>query len=88
VSPVPITEIRALICSAMAELGGTCERLRELEDPDLCGAVVESAREDIAAWLDQAAVELNRAARLAEYGKAETSEPVAEAITKLGGKIS
>lgn len=87
-SPALITEIRALICSAMADLGGTCERLRELEDPDLCGHVITDAREDIANWLDQAALELNKAALLAQYGTSQTPEPVATAIKKIGGKIS
>ena len=81
-----ITEIRALICSAMTDIGGSCERLKEIEDPDLRAAVVDEAREEIGLWLDQAAHELNKASLLAQFGEFEKSEPVAAAITKLGGK--
>ena len=72
----------------MADIGGSCERLRELEDPDLPGAVVAEAREDIGNWLDQAAQELNKASLLAQFGTSEKTEPVAEAIKKLGGNVS
>ncbi|MFZ4597803.1 MAG: hypothetical protein ACOYNN_04085 [Terrimicrobiaceae bacterium] len=68
-SEATITEIRALICSAMSDIGGSCERLRELEDGDLRAAVVTDSREEIATWLSQACDRLGEAALLAESGE-------------------
>ena len=62
------TEIREHICAALCDIGGACERLRELADADLRPAVVADGREDIATWLNQAATALQRAACIAELG--------------------
>jgi hypothetical protein len=64
-SPAQIAEARALICSAMADIGGACERLREIEEGMMPFAVAESA-EEIATWLSQAGDRLNEAALVAE----------------------
>lgn len=66
-----ITEIRALICRSMSDIGGSCERLRELEDEGLAPAVIADARQDIATWLSQAADALGEAALLADAGEVE-----------------
>lgn len=70
-NPGTITEIRKLICSAMSDIGGSCERLRDLEDNDMRPAVVDDARTEIATWLSQAADALGEAALLAESGEVE-----------------
>lgn len=70
-SPALITEIRRLICTAMADIGGTCERLRDLEDSDLRPAVIAESRDEIAGWLSSATDALGEAALLAESGEVE-----------------
>ena len=64
-----ITEIRSLICRSMSDIGGACERLRELEDEGLAPAVISDARQEIATWLSQAADALGEAALMAEAGE-------------------
>lgn len=73
-SPAMITKIRALICGALADVGGSCERLRELEDPDLRPAVVGESREEIAAWLAAAADSLSEASLLAACGEMKSTQ--------------
>jgi hypothetical protein len=47
-----VTEARALICSALADLGGVCERLREIESgPPAYGP---ESWDDVASWTEQA----------------------------------
>ncbi len=68
-SPATIAAVRKLICSAMADIGGSCERLRDLEDSDLRPAVIADSREEIAGWLSSATDALGEAALLAESGE-------------------
>lgn len=70
-SPATINEVRKLICRAMSDIGGSCERLRDLEDDDLKAAVVADSRVEIATWLSQAADALGEAALMAESGEVE-----------------
>jgi hypothetical protein len=63
-SPDKITEVRRSICSVIGDLGGVCERLRDLEDPDLRAAVVADSQNEITDWLLQAAETLRRASLL------------------------
>ncbi len=59
-----IQQIRNLICQSMTDIGGTCERLRELEEPD-CRHVLDS-EEECATWLASASDALSQASLLAQ----------------------
>lgn len=73
-SPEMITEIRSLVCGAMADIGAACERLRELEDPYLRSVVLKESRGEIAAWLAAASDSLSAASLQAICGGSESSQ--------------
>jgi len=49
-SEASVTEARALVCSALADIGGVCERLREIESSQHDA----DAWSDVEAWVTQA----------------------------------
>jgi hypothetical protein len=58
-----VAEARRLICSALADLGGVCERLRELEDLD--GLQTVDSWHDVLNWATQACETLGEVTHLA-----------------------
>jgi hypothetical protein len=57
-----IAEVRRCLCSAMADMGGIAERLRDLEEQDY---PLPDCWEDIASWANQAQESLAEIALLA-----------------------
>jgi hypothetical protein len=54
---IPITTAREHVCSALADIGGICERLRELEEGNT--ACAAESWEDIANWVANARLALD-----------------------------
>jgi hypothetical protein len=71
-----IDEARALICSAMSDVGATCERLRDLEHA--LPASPADAWEDVLSFATQACEVLgevtNLSAKMVEFGDPEPTE--------------
>ena len=67
-SPAKIAELRSKVCSALADLGGVCERLNELSETALSPAWQAEASEEISDWLIQASDTLREASLFAEHG--------------------
>ena len=59
-----INEARVLLCSAMADIGCTCERLSEIDSRYLVLDSLDEAREEMADWLNSASDYLRAAAAL------------------------
>jgi hypothetical protein len=73
-----VAEARAMICSALADLGGVCERLRDIEAMELPAVHAESW-EDILNWTGQAREELAQVGMLAANMRERAVFPQEEA---------
>lgn len=67
----PIAEARALVCSAIADLGGVCERLRELEEMPMREAVAAESWQDVENWVTEACETLGMITTIAAKARGE-----------------
>lgn len=73
-----ITEIRALLCKSMSDIGAACDRLRELEEgPSAFPSLEAESAAEIATWLSGGADALGEAALIAQ-AEADSYQPAAK----------